>query len=241
MREIFRLLFLQLISSFVSNRHFVLCERWQTSASFSKHNSFDKNTKMYNKPSPPVAPLPFQNAYANYDDSEKRMRNYFEPDQQPYNPYPDYFYPPVNIPHHPANDVLVIVLEQNMKCGNETEQKQPPQSTPRVFPPPSRCIWAIVACCAPTSVTFRYSCFNFLGCSGTFWQINPCQLPIIMLAANEASEYYKQFEPQPTASPPAPTETPANANTTEVPTPETTTAAASTAATNVETTTVNAT
>lgn len=210
----------------ISNSN-VFCDRWQTSASFSKHNSFDKNMKLYDKP----PPIPLQNTYPDYDLDDK-MRNTFEPDQAYYNPYPDFFYPPVNIPR-PANDVLVIILEQNMKCTNDTEQQQPPQSTPKVFPPPSRCIWAIVACCAPTSVTFRYSCFNFLGCSGTFWQINPCQLPIIMLAVNEASGYYKQFEPQPAPNP-SPTEAPANANTTEVPTSETSTAA------NAETTTVAA-
>lgn len=206
-------------------------EKWITSASFSKQNSYDDNTKLYHK-----LPLPFGNTYEE-EKSDAIEHNTIEPDQSYlFNPfYPEFLYPPrpVSIPR--ANDVLVIILEQKMKCSNDTTQEQPPQPTPQIFPPPSRCIWAIVACCAPTSATFRYSCFNFLGCSGTFWQINPCQLPIIMLAVNDALAYYKQFEPQPTPVPSPPTEAPTNA--TQAPNPETT-IAPSTPTT--ETTTVSA-
>lgn len=55
---------------------------------------------------------------------------------------------------------------------------------------PSRCVWAIVACCSPDSNSIRYSCFELLGCPGAFWGVEPCQSQVVQAAANTALNYY---------------------------------------------------
>ncbi|XP_073978054.1 hadley isoform X2 [Rhodnius prolixus] len=57
-------------------------------------------------------------------------------------------------------------------------------------PEPSRCVWAIVACCAPGSTSIRYTCFELLGCQGAFWDVNPCDNRVVMAAANTALRFY---------------------------------------------------
>ena len=56
---------------------------------------------------------------------------------------------------------------------------------------PSKCVWSIVACCAPGSKNIRYSCFELLGCPGAFWGTNPCEEKVVMAAANTALKYYE--------------------------------------------------
>ncbi|XP_014254499.1 uncharacterized protein LOC106669492 [Cimex lectularius] len=55
---------------------------------------------------------------------------------------------------------------------------------------PSKCVWAIVACCSPNSREIRYSCFELLGCEGPFWDENPCESRIVTAAANTALKFY---------------------------------------------------
>nr|ATU83037.1 secreted hypothetical protein [Pristhesancus plagipennis] len=55
---------------------------------------------------------------------------------------------------------------------------------------PSKCVWAIVACCSPGSLNIRYTCFELLGCQGAFWDVNPCESRITMAAANTALKFY---------------------------------------------------
>lgn len=55
---------------------------------------------------------------------------------------------------------------------------------------PSRCVWAIVACCSPGSKNIRYACFELLGCPGAFWDLNPCEERVVMAAANTALQFY---------------------------------------------------
>ncbi|XP_060844043.1 uncharacterized protein LOC132924004 isoform X1 [Rhopalosiphum padi] len=80
---------------------------------------------------------------------------------------------------------------------------------------PSRCVWAILSCCAPANTPIRYTCFDVLGCSTAFWDTNPCVPAIIQTALDQATQYYG-------------TATSTNRTTTPAPTPPATPAAAST-------------
>lgn len=80
---------------------------------------------------------------------------------------------------------------------------------------PSRCVWAILSCCAPSNTPIRYTCFDVLGCSTAFWDTNPCVPAIIKTALDQATQYYG-------------TTMPTNRTTTPVPTPPAVPAAAST-------------
>ncbi|KAL4121164.1 hypothetical protein QTP88_013729 [Uroleucon formosanum] len=80
---------------------------------------------------------------------------------------------------------------------------------------PSRCVWAILSCCAPSNTPIRYTCFDVLGCSTVFWDTNPCVPAIIMTALDQANKYYG-------------TTTSTNRTTTSMPTPPAVPAAAST-------------
>lgn len=189
--------------------------RWVSSTSFSNQDAYDNTMNLYQAaaPPPPAPPL----AYYEYEDESSSDENTVPSmDLTAYMLHP--FYSQLFFPRS-RNDVLVIVLEQGpANCSaknqpaNETASASPPPNA--VVPPPSKCIWAIVSCCAPTTASYRYSCFNYLGCTGAFWQVNPCQLPVIMLAMNEALAYYKQFEPMPVPVPPATEKTPTNETTT---------------------------
>lgn len=55
---------------------------------------------------------------------------------------------------------------------------------------PSRCVWAILSCCAPANTPVRYSCFDVLGCSTAFWDTNPCVPAILRAALEQATLYY---------------------------------------------------
>lgn len=121
------------------------------------------------------------------------------------------------------NDILLVVLQQQQPsassaasctCGgsqNETtpnmddlrkERNESTSSAASVdnephltaVDPPSSCIWAIVACCAPNNYHFRFGCFAYLGCSIAFWDAEPCQLSIMLEAARQAHSYYNQFD-----------------------------------------------
>uniref|UniRef100_A0A224XY62 Putative conserved secreted protein n=1 Tax=Panstrongylus lignarius TaxID=156445 RepID=A0A224XY62_9HEMI len=65
---------------------------------------------------------------------------------------------------------------------------------------PSRCVWAIVACCAPGSTSIRYTCFELLGCQGAFWDVNPCDNRVVMAAANTALRFYMNNNTAPSGS-----------------------------------------
>lgn len=55
---------------------------------------------------------------------------------------------------------------------------------------PSRCVWAILSCCAPANTPIRYTCFDVLGCSAAFWDTNPCVPAILLTALDQATKYY---------------------------------------------------
>lgn len=55
---------------------------------------------------------------------------------------------------------------------------------------PSRCVWAILSCCAPANTPIRYTCFDVLGCSTAFWDTNPCVPAIVKTALDQATMYY---------------------------------------------------
>lgn len=55
---------------------------------------------------------------------------------------------------------------------------------------PSRCVWAILSCCAPSNTPIRYTCFDVLGCSTAFWDTNPCVPAIIKTALDQATQFY---------------------------------------------------
>ncbi|XP_015368721.1 PREDICTED: uncharacterized protein LOC107165137 isoform X2 [Diuraphis noxia] len=80
---------------------------------------------------------------------------------------------------------------------------------------PSRCVWAILSCCAPANTPIRYTCFDVLGCSTAFWDTNPCVPAIIKTALDQATQYYD-------------TTTSVNRTTTAAPTPPAVPAAAAT-------------
>lgn len=55
---------------------------------------------------------------------------------------------------------------------------------------PSRCVWAIVSCCAASSADVSYACFEQLGCSGAFWDNSPCDSEFARAAIDSAMKYY---------------------------------------------------
>ncbi|KAK9507015.1 hypothetical protein O3M35_008848 [Rhynocoris fuscipes] len=65
---------------------------------------------------------------------------------------------------------------------------------------PSKCVWAIVACCSPGSLNIRYTCFELLGCQGAFWDVNPCESRITMAAANTALKFYMSNNSAPSSN-----------------------------------------
>lgn len=70
----------------------------------------------------------------------------------------------------------------------------PPARTTTVPPPParglSRCVWAIVSCCAASSADVSYTCFEQLGCTGAFWDKSPCDSEFARAAIDSAMRYY---------------------------------------------------
>ncbi|XP_075217492.1 hadley [Lycorma delicatula] len=95
-------------------------------------------------------------------------------------PYPPPSLPPSTPPSSPADDPNEIL--DRMGGGGEERKKGKEE--------PSRCVWAIVACCSPGSRDIRYSCFELLGCPGAFWDVNPCDEKVVMAAANSALNFY---------------------------------------------------
>lgn len=55
---------------------------------------------------------------------------------------------------------------------------------------PSRCVWAIISCCAASSADVSYACFEQLGCSGAFWDNSPCDSEFSKAAIDSAMKYY---------------------------------------------------
>lgn len=102
---------------------------------------------------------------------------------------------------------------------------------------PSRCVWAILSCCAPANTLIRYTCFDVLGCSTAFWDTNPCVPAILKTALDQATQYYGPTTSTNRTVTPAPTPaaSPAAASTDTVATLTSTTAAA--ASTTVDLTT----
>ncbi|BFF90885.1 uncharacterized protein DMAD_09318 [Drosophila madeirensis] len=80
-----------------------------------------------------------------------------------------------------------------------------PRATPRPTPSPkvTNCVWAIVNCCSKNSKKIRYNCFEEFGCSGAFWDINPCAEQSVFDADERLEETYPLDAPEvPQASPP---------------------------------------
>ncbi|XKL65687.1 hypothetical protein PGB90_009107 [Kerria lacca] len=154
------------------------------------------------------------------DRKEHRERSLFDRNDRfllPHRPRP-LFLPFINDPFpvkpvlsyvKQANDKLFIIMEDEAKCTKNTTESENKSSLSNSLesPPvgtkietdfiksqPSACIWAIIACCAPTNYHFWHGCFHYLGCSVAFWQVDPCQLSVILMASREAVEYYEQFE-----------------------------------------------
>jgi len=70
---------------------------------------------------------------------------------------------------------------------------------------PSRCVWAILSCCAPSNTPIRYTCFDVLGCSTAFWDTNPCVPAIIKTALDQATQFYGDAASTNRTTTPAPT------------------------------------
>ncbi|XP_025208719.1 uncharacterized protein LOC112604068 isoform X2 [Melanaphis sacchari] len=126
------------------------------------------------------------------------------------------------------NDVLVIVVKTRSNCtANETMAEGDDEDVENEGPnpddeveevdivtggtekgkEPSRCVWAILSCCAPANTPIRYTCFDVLGCSTAFWDSNPCVPAIIKAALDQATEYYGTVAStnRTAATPPMPT------------------------------------
>lgn len=121
------------------------------------------------------------------------------------------------------NDMLLVVLQQQQPSTSVSSQcacdqrgtaslrnfssqtdrlsDSTPAAEPQLREQPSACIWAIVACCSPVNFHFRYGCFHYLACTIVFWQVEPCQLSIILAASREATRYYEQFLPTASSTP----------------------------------------
>lgn len=56
---------------------------------------------------------------------------------------------------------------------------------------PSKCVWAIVSCCSVASNQISYNCFEQLGCSGAFWDSNPCETEFARAAIANVMKYYQ--------------------------------------------------
>ncbi|KAL1139860.1 hypothetical protein AAG570_006837 [Ranatra chinensis] len=110
------------------------------------------------------------------------------------------FLPFIAVP--PVYQVHQVILVQPDRCssrpgledrfgqvdGNGPATEGPAPPTPEE---PSKCVWSIVACCAPGSRNIRYSCFELLGCPGAFWDTNPCDEKVVAAAANTALRFYE--------------------------------------------------
>lgn len=126
--------------------------------------------------------------------------------------YDDYTFPRLNWSRKPK-DMLMVVFEQQQQpttvtspqcvcrsaeVANATTNATRPTLERHIKDQPSSCVWAIIACCSPVNFHYRYGCFHFLSCTILFWQVEPCQLPIILAATREAIDYYNQFTETPT-------------------------------------------
>lgn len=67
---------------------------------------------------------------------------------------------------------------------------RPPTTTVTPQTAPSRCVWAIISCCAASSADVSYACFEQLGCSGAFWDNSPCDNEFARAAIDSAMKYY---------------------------------------------------
>ncbi|VVC33363.1 Hypothetical protein CINCED_3A023401 [Cinara cedri] len=124
-------------------------------------------------------------------------------------------YQPPRSRYHPSrgnkrpNDVLVLVVKTTTNSNNCTtngtepaagdggDEESNPDDEVEVIAggaekgkEPSRCVWAILSCCAPANTPIRYTCFDVLGCSAAFWDTNPCVPAILLTALDQATAYY---------------------------------------------------
>lgn len=65
---------------------------------------------------------------------------------------------------------------------------------------PTKCTWAIVACCAPGNNEVRYNCFELMGCPGLFLGQNPCTPRFVEAATQSALNFYRSGNSNTTAS-----------------------------------------
>lgn len=89
-------------------------------------------------------------------------------------------------------DSKLISGRGNVCAGNRANEVpyDSTSSPPATVRDPSRCVWAIISCCSPTSNRVRYPCFELLGCSGPFWDTNPCSEGMTGAAIKVAGEFY---------------------------------------------------
>lgn len=78
--------------------------------------------------------------------------------------------------------------------GPSTTAKIPSAIKPGAPPgkQPSRCVWATISCCQPSSGDVSYSCFEQLGCTGAFWDSTPCQSEFANAAIQNIMDYYQR-------------------------------------------------
>lgn len=144
------------------------------------------------------------------------------------------------------NDVLVVVVKTRSNCtapaangtapadGNDDDDEDDSNDNDGLNPDddieevtivaggaekgkePSRCVWAILSCCAPANTPIRYTCFDVLGCSAAFWDTNPCVPAILKTALDQATQFYGTATNRTTTPAPTPPAVPAAAATDNV-------------------------
>lgn len=96
----------------------------------------------------------------------------------------------INTPQQAVSSVASQAFQPQMRPVLTTTR--PPVTTTSAPAPASRgissCIWAISSCCT-SNQKVRYGCFERLGCSGAFWDLNPCADNIFQIAVQAADEY----------------------------------------------------
>ncbi|CAH1404469.1 unnamed protein product [Nezara viridula] len=134
----------------------------------------------------PVIQYPQPNPYTPFQQVQPLVVHHLvvmqSPTCQPAGNVP--YLPPFQNPDKPQTPVTTTPSVLNR--GSFDTEPQPKK--------PSKCVWAIVACCSPDSTAIRYSCFELLGCPGSFWGVNPCKAEVVQAAANTALKYYMSGE-----------------------------------------------
>lgn len=117
-----------------------------------------------------------------------------------------------------VNLILYVVCPQGPNPDDDVEEVTIVAGGTEKGKEPSRCVWAILSCCAPSNTPIRYTCFDVLGCSTAFWDTNPCVPAIIKTALDQATQFYGTgMSTNRTATPvPTPPAVPAAASTDNV-------------------------